>query len=277
MVWRVLQAFGASPGLSVGAGVIGDIYRLEERGGAMGIFFAMAAGDSQSLEAIRPATESEFTFCGFLTLLTNFVLLVPIVYTIGKRYNITNEALIGACFLPAGMGNLIAAPLAGRISDLIVVRYRANRGGVWYPEDRIRGTLIGALIIVPVSIIGSGVVTTYIEDRSLGLTLNLVCLFFNGFGVDVVLSPCAAYIVDVMHSRSAEIMAANNATRSLLLAIFIAGIIPMIEKYGVLVTNTISGATSLIVFGLLWTTISYGEQLRSWKWGALRRSDEAEN
>ncbi|SJK99121.1 uncharacterized protein ARMOST_02408 [Armillaria ostoyae] len=39
MVWRFLQTFGASPGLSVGAGVIGDIYKLEERGGAMGIFF----------------------------------------------------------------------------------------------------------------------------------------------------------------------------------------------------------------------------------------------
>jgi MFS family permease len=129
---------------------------------------------------------------------------------------------------------LVAAPLAGRISDMIVVRYRARRGGVWYPEDRIRGTLVGALIIVPVSIIGSGIVTTYVEDRKVGLALNLVCLFLNGFGVshlserfafalqhwwverdfvfqvDVVLSPCAAYIVDVMHSRSAEIMAANK-------------------------------------------------------------------
>jgi hypothetical protein len=53
------------------------------------------------------------------------VLLIPIASTIvrtlsalvdlftdrifkGKRYNITNEALIGACFLPAGLGNLSA-------------------------------------------------------------------------------------------------------------------------------------------------------------------------
>ena len=38
--WRVVQAFGASSGLSVGVGVIGDIYKLEERGTASGIFFA---------------------------------------------------------------------------------------------------------------------------------------------------------------------------------------------------------------------------------------------
>ena len=31
MVWRFLQATGSSAGLSVGSGVIGDIYKLEER------------------------------------------------------------------------------------------------------------------------------------------------------------------------------------------------------------------------------------------------------
>ena len=41
MFWRVVQAFGASSGLSVGAGAIGDMYKLEERGTAMGIFFGV--------------------------------------------------------------------------------------------------------------------------------------------------------------------------------------------------------------------------------------------
>jgi MFS family permease len=42
MVWRFVQALGASPGLAVGSGVIGDIYKLEERGQAMGIFFGVS-------------------------------------------------------------------------------------------------------------------------------------------------------------------------------------------------------------------------------------------
>lgn len=41
MCWRVVQAFGSAGGLSLGAGVIGDIYKLEERGTAMGIFFSV--------------------------------------------------------------------------------------------------------------------------------------------------------------------------------------------------------------------------------------------
>lgn len=43
MLFRVLQAFGGGGGMSVGAGVISDIYRLEQRGGAMGVFFAVSA------------------------------------------------------------------------------------------------------------------------------------------------------------------------------------------------------------------------------------------
>ena len=42
MFFRVVQAIGAAPGLSVGSGAIADIYRLEERGTAMGIFFAVS-------------------------------------------------------------------------------------------------------------------------------------------------------------------------------------------------------------------------------------------
>ena len=41
MVFRVIQAFGSSVGMTVGTGVIADIYRLEERGTAMGVFLAV--------------------------------------------------------------------------------------------------------------------------------------------------------------------------------------------------------------------------------------------
>lgn len=42
-VARVLQAFGASAGMSVGAAVVGDVYALAERGAAMGVFFGVRA------------------------------------------------------------------------------------------------------------------------------------------------------------------------------------------------------------------------------------------
>jgi len=38
LFWRSVQAFGCSGGMSLGAGVIGDTYKLEERGTVLGIF-----------------------------------------------------------------------------------------------------------------------------------------------------------------------------------------------------------------------------------------------
>jgi len=43
MFWRIIQGMGASPSLSIGAGVIGDIYRLEERGSALGTYFGVCS------------------------------------------------------------------------------------------------------------------------------------------------------------------------------------------------------------------------------------------
>ncbi|KIM80027.1 hypothetical protein PILCRDRAFT_73598 [Piloderma croceum F 1598] len=260
MALRFLQAIGSSAGLTVGSGVIGDIYKLEERGTAMGVFFGavllgpaiapicgglaahyaswrdmqfalLACGllsflavlfflpetshpQTRGIDKARMIEESSSggegrrggkrwkwvwinplaslwllrspnllaSMAGMVALLTDYVLLVPLAYTIGKRYNITNEAIIGACFLPAGLGNIIGAPLAGRISDRLVIQWRKRRSGEWVPEDRLRGTLFGGGFLVPVSVLCSGFITHYVEGN-VGLALNLVCLFFNGLGV----------------------------------------------------------------------------------------------
>ena len=42
LFWRFFQSIGGSPGSVLGAGVIGDIFKLEERGRAMGVFFAVS-------------------------------------------------------------------------------------------------------------------------------------------------------------------------------------------------------------------------------------------
>ncbi|KAG6327125.1 hypothetical protein ID866_11964, partial [Astraeus odoratus] len=244
LFWRFVQAFGCSGGMSIGAAVIGDIYALEERGTAMGSFFGVR---NYALELhLSPAF-----------IIFHYALLVPLAYTIGVRYNITSEALIGACFLPSGVGNFLGAHIAGRLSDVIVKKYRGERRGTWYPEDRLRVTSIGALYLTPLSVSVAGLTMTYIGGP-LGLSISLFCLFTNGIGVDMVLTPLGSYIVDLMGARSAEAMAAvgyvillipgviehmllsNRALRSLLLAPLSALIIPSINLTGVAVTNGIT-------------------------------------
>ncbi|KAF7332985.1 MFS general substrate transporter [Mycena venus] len=236
MVFRFVQGFGTSGAIAVGGAVIGDIYKLSERGTAMGIFFAASllggaispavGGTLAWVKYKRPGFErksakysswrdvqlglffvSLFVFMGMLLLLpetshpgtlgmdesedsesttvaerrskwvwlnpfsciwllrspnllfvtiagttvlyTDSTLLVPIAYTLGARYNITNEAIIGACYFPMGLGNIVGALLAGMLSDRIVIKWRKRRGGDWIQEDRLRVALFGGATLVP--------------------------------------------------------------------------------------------------------------------------------
>ncbi|KAG5735451.1 hypothetical protein E4T56_gene12846 [Termitomyces sp. T112] len=328
LTWRFVQAFGTSPGLSLGAGVIGDIFQLEERGTAMGVFFSASLlgpalappvggfftqystwrvlqlvlgitgcgifalismffpetshPGSRGIDKI-PDGQSKIVFVnpmrpialfrspnlflvslsGFLVLLTDYILLVPLAYTIGARYHITSTAIIGACFLPSGLGNMIGAPLAGRLSDRVVVAWRARRGGKWYPEDRLRAAIYGALIFIPLSMLGFGLLIEYVPGM-FGLILTLVCLFVHGVGIDIALSPSAAYTVDVMHSRSAEAMAAMMGLRALMLSVCVSGVLPAIETFGVLSTNSAAALMSWVACLILWLMIQFGTELRAW-------------
>ena len=119
----------------------------------------------------------------------------------------------------------VGAPLSGAISDRLVIKYRKQRGR-WVPEDRLRATIPGALVMVPVSMVLCGLTTHFVEGH-LGLGLNCIWLFMNGLGVrsspnqttpvlnnvpqvDFVLCPSFAYNVDILHDRSAEVTAANS-------------------------------------------------------------------
>jgi len=195
-------------------------------------------------------------------MITDYVLLIPIAYTIGARYNISNEALIGACFLPSGLGNFIASAIAGRLSDATVEKRKAAHNGIWVPEDRLRVILIGGLF-VPLSVGLSGLVTTYIAGP-LGLVLNLLCLFMNGVGVDFVLTPIGSYNVDVVQSRSAEVIAAVTAFRAIILVPVTAAVLPSIETFGVAVTNGVATVIALLGYGLIALTIRYGDRMRAW-------------
>ncbi|KAF5349682.1 hypothetical protein D9756_008813 [Leucocoprinus leucothites] len=330
MFWRFFQSAGAAPGMALGAGVIGDIYKLEERGTALGIFFgATLVGPALApfvggftthyfswrilqlglgvfaligfifvlfaftetshpgalkIESLEPNSRPRWrpvlinplaplgllrspslfalTMVGLVVLLTDYVLLVPLAYTIGIRYNIRNEALLGACYLPSGLGNIVGAPVAGGLSDRVVKKWKSKRGFL-YPEDRLRACFIGASVLVPLSILLSGLSIRYIPGP-IGLVLNLLFLFMNGFGVDMVLGPSAAYIVDILQTRSAEAMAANSGLRAFLLSFAVAGILPMINAYGIVLTNLISALLAWAGLGLLVIIIKHGERMRKW-------------
>ncbi|KAJ8588635.1 MFS general substrate transporter [Rhizopogon salebrosus TDB-379] len=215
-----------------------------------------------SLWLLRSPNLFAMMLASSLMTFSGFVLLVPIAYTLGVRYGITNEAVIGACFLPNGLGNIIGTLVAGHISDIVVKKWRVRHEGVWYPEDRLRTAWIGGLFMVPLSVGASGLLITYAGDL-IGLLLNLLCIFLNGMGVDLVLNSIAVYNLDVVQSRNTEIMAAYAAARSLITSVGTALIIPSIERIGVAGTDIVAAILALVGQGIIFLTIRYGDRMRA--------------
>ncbi|KAI0776371.1 MFS general substrate transporter [Irpex lacteus] len=330
LVWRVLQAFGASSGHSVGIAVIADIYKMEERGAASGayfgaILFGMALAPTVSgfsahfwdwrmtqyqiagaaalafvLTAIfQPETSHPGTrgvdrqinaegrpkwvwlnpltnltllrspnvllvsVAQGLIVLTDFMLLIPIAYTFGVKYGITNEAIIGAMCIPVGLGNVIGSSWAGPYSDRVLISLRKGRNGVWIGEDRLRATYLGGAVLAPMSILVSGLLTQFWKGNG-SFIPNMICLIVNGIGVAIVFNPASAYLIDILHDRSAEVTAANMATRNLIVAAAVGLFLPAIEKFGVAIAFSGVAIISWLGYGLIILVIVYGERMRKW-------------
>jgi len=241
-------------------GVRGIDKMKEEHGSSRSFVFI---NPLRSLLLLRSPIMLLISIIMFASMVSAFLLQVPMPYTIGTRYHIKNEAIIGVCLLPSGIGSMVGATVVGRISDQTVIKWRRKRKGLWYPEDRLRAALIPFAIIIPLSVLTFGLVNKFV-DGNLGLGLCLVCLISTGVGVDMTFGACVAYLVDVMHSRSSEMMATIDVLCSSLLALSVAAFLPMINNYGIALTNGMCAVFIWIVFGGLYCIIKYGEQMRTW-------------
>ncbi|KAF8418922.1 major facilitator superfamily domain-containing protein [Boletus edulis BED1] len=170
LFWRFVQTFGCAGGYALGAATIGDIYKVEERGTAMGTFagamligLAMAppiggafaeylswrgfqavlgvcgmllmlllalffpetahpgsrgidkAQDPNKpfvwinplscLTFLRSPNIMAVTLANTFALISDYALFMPIAYTLGAKYGVKSEGLIGALFIPSGLGN----------------------------------------------------------------------------------------------------------------------------------------------------------------------------
>ncbi|PBK92241.1 hypothetical protein ARMGADRAFT_1081018 [Armillaria gallica] len=124
------------------------------------------------------------------------------VAVIGDIYKITECGSAMGIFFRVTMLGPALAPLAG-----VIASHKKYGIDSWHPEERLKAALVGALVLVPLPVL-SGTITQYVDGK-IGLMLNLICFFVNGVGVSTVLTPLSAYMVDIMHSCSAKVMAAS--------------------------------------------------------------------
>lgn len=100
LVFRFIQAMGASPGTSVGFGVIGDIYRLEERGRAMGSYYGVSPNTCTMIISLNMSfSKGNTTRAGFSS---NDRWWVLVTY---DRWGFIKRSIYRICCLPFLMAN----------------------------------------------------------------------------------------------------------------------------------------------------------------------------
>ncbi|KAL1969199.1 hypothetical protein VTN77DRAFT_453 [Rasamsonia byssochlamydoides] len=190
-----------------------------------------------------------------------------------------NELQISLCYIPLGIGSMLAAFVRGRLIDSRF-KYHAKRLGIEvvrnrrtdltnFPIERARlEVAVPTAFLSSVCMIGFGWTVQYKTN----LAGPLILLFVIGFCASSTLNTVAVLTIDLYPGRAGTVTAANNLLRCWLGAGSTALVVPMIDAMGVGWTCTFFG---LVVFGIspiLWYIMKQGPK---WRREARQKMEQA--
>lgn len=187
-----------------------------------------------------------------------YSLLAPIRYVLNPRFNLTTPMQGGLFYLAPGAGYLIGTFFGGRYADYIVKKYIQKRG-MRVPEDRLYSSLPFMGLVIPACILIYG---WCVEFDKGGIPLVVIVLFLQGFAQLFCFPSLNTYCLDVMPTRSGEVVAGNYVIRYIFACAGTAAVLPGIQAIGVGWFSTIS--VFFLLIGVLCTlaTIKRG---RAWR------------
>ncbi|XAO22220.1 hypothetical protein I312_100988 [Cryptococcus bacillisporus CA1280] len=194
-------------------------------------------------------------FISSCVMLDTYCVIIPLSAVFKDRYNIHNTAIAGCLYLVNGAGNVISSKIAGPYADRIVKKCMEKRG-YRRPEDRLKASFWGTLILMPISVLIYGWLLKFGKG---GMAPPLVMVFLNGVSLMLCLTPLNTYLVDCMQSRSAEVVAINNCIRYIFSAGASAFVLPLANAIGWGWTMTMCAFVSWLAAGALFILCRYGE------------------
>ncbi|CAK7214928.1 hypothetical protein SCUCBS95973_002303 [Sporothrix curviconia] len=196
--------------------------------------------------------------CGLLSW-TMYSLLTPSRDLIDTRFNLTTPLVSGLFYLAPGAGFICGAIGGGRLSDHVMVRHTARRGGVRQAQDRLNSGLYGFWLVAPAGMLLFG---WSLEKKVGGLALPVVSAFLAGIGIMVGFNALNTYTAEVIPGHKSEVMAGKYFIQFVFGAAGSATILLLINRIGVGLAATISvGATG--VGGLLvLATARHGSEMQ---------------
>ncbi|KAF2016516.1 MFS general substrate transporter [Aaosphaeria arxii CBS 175.79] len=187
-----------------------------------------------------------------------YSLLTPIRYILNPRFNLTSPLQSGLFYVAPGCGYLVGTFFGGRWADHIVKKYIGIRGQR-VAEDRLRSCLLFMGAVIPACMLVYG---WSIEKRVGGIALPVIMMFLQGVAQLFCFPSLNAYCLDVMQSRSAEVVAGNYMLRYLFAAAGSAACLPAVRKIGVGWFSTISAVFLVLAAVATYVTTLYGKEWR---------------
>lgn len=180
-----------------------------------------------------------------------------------------NDLQIGLCFLPFGIGCLLASLVNGFLLDWNFARWcrklnlAVKKGRDMdlreFPIERVRLEIALPLTYVSCALL---VIYGWVMDVEGPLAVLLVVLFFVGFTMNVTFNAISTLIVDFFPTRAASATASNNLLRCLLGAGATAVVVPMINAMGRGWTFTFLALVLVVTSPMIWINFGRGIQWR---------------
>lgn len=184
---------------------------------------------------------------------TLYLLFTTVSEVFETRYGIVTN--VGLVYLGFGAGQFAGLFIFGAVSDAIVKRL--SKGGHMKPEHRLPPMIPGGAMI-PLGLLLYGWTVQY----HVFWFVPIIGTFLVGFGMISVFTPVAAYLVDAFPEFAASATAANTVFRSVGGALLPMAGPRMYAALGQGWGNTVLAGVSLLMMGMIWMSIKFGEALR---------------
>ncbi|KAI8372798.1 major facilitator superfamily domain-containing protein [Radiomyces spectabilis] len=184
--------------------------------------------------------------------------VIPEIYE--KKYGFSSWQT-GLSFLGAGVGNFLGSSLNGYLSDRLLMRARAKRGGQAMVEDRLTANLWPAgIFFIPLGLLMFG----FMAEYQVSVWGSIVGFGIQCFGMNMLLTSTSAYLVDAMPGQGASATAAGVLVRMTMSCVLTLVANPMVAALGIGYTTVLLSGLSLLSMVMLLVLKMRGEQLRRW-------------
>ncbi|KAK4542733.1 hypothetical protein LTR36_006305 [Oleoguttula mirabilis] len=202
-----------------------------------------------------------------------YSLLTPIRTVLNPRFGLTSPIMAGLFFIAPGAGYLVGTFFGGHWADRVVKQYIAKRNGRRVPEDRLHSCLIALGLVIPACMLAYG---WSVQLRKGGVALPVIAMFIQGVAQLFCFPSLNTYCIDVMQSRSGEVVAGNYVIRYFFAAAGTAACQPAIGAIGVGWFSTISAGFLVVSAGGVWLTAEHGSEWREKIDGKVEEEGEKE-